>query len=280
MKNTYKTSTNTSGKRLFSRRPPLRGVGKRGAQSADTSWNQVSEWYSDIVGKEGHFFHQSVILPQVLKWLQPSKSDHILDVGCGSGVLERAISPQVAYTGFDLSPKLIRAAESQQKRSSHHFFVQNAEQPFKLKTMATKAVMILSLQNMSDPAKVFRNIAQSLTKDGELIIILNHPCFRIPRQSSWGIDEKHKTQYRRIDRYLSPLKIPVTMSPGSHHSSVTWSFHFSLSEYSQFLKKTGFVILELAELVSPKKSEGKAAKMENRSRDEFPLFLAIHAKKA
>ena len=31
-----------------------------------TSWEPVGNWYQTIVGEEGHYYHQHVILPQLL----------------------------------------------------------------------------------------------------------------------------------------------------------------------------------------------------------------------
>jgi hypothetical protein len=107
---------------------------------------------------------------------------------------------------------------------------------------------------------------------------MNHPCFRVPRQSSWGVDEQKKLQYRRIDRYMEPLKIPIQTHPGQGDKSPqTWSFHHPLSTYVEGLSKSGFVIEKIEEWLSDKLSTGGKAKMENRSRLEFPLFLTIYA---
>jgi hypothetical protein len=46
-----------------------------------------------------------------------------------------------------------------------------------------------------------------------------------------------------------------------------------------WLKLAGLVMTDLAELTSDKESVGKAAKAENRSRAEIPLFLVIQFKK-
>jgi hypothetical protein len=127
---------------------------------------------------------------------------------------------------------------------------------------------------------VFKNAHDHLAPDGKLLLILNHPCFRIPKQSSWEIDEENRIQYRRINRYLSSFKAPIQMNPSQKESSsVTWSFHHSLSYYSECLFHNGFAILKIEEWISDKRSVGKKAGMENRAREEFPLFLAILAKK-
>jgi len=142
-----------------------------------------------------------------------------------------------------------------------------------------KAAIILALQNIKEPDKTIKLTGEKMDKGGKLIIVLNHPCFRIPRQSSWETDAKNKLQYRRVNRYMSPLEIPINMHPGDRNSPVTWSFHLPIEEYSRMLSENGFLIEKIEEWTSDKKSEGKAAKSENRARDEFPMFMAILAVK-
>ncbi len=80
--------------------------------------------------------------------------------------------------------------------------------------------------------------------------------------------------------YSSPLKIPIQTHPGStDRSSDTWSFHFPLSSYASWLQEAGFVIETIAEWHSDKISTGAKARIENRSRKEFPLFLTLSALK-
>jgi len=45
------------------------------------------------------------------------------------------------------------------------------------------------------------------------------------------------------------------------------------------LKTNGLVIKDIEEWRSEKESQGKWAKMEDRAREEFPLFLAILGEK-
>lgn len=63
----------------------------------DTSWNKEGKWYGEIVGEKGHFFHQSVVIPNSLKLLHIPKESSLLDVACGQGVLARAIPNTVKY---------------------------------------------------------------------------------------------------------------------------------------------------------------------------------------
>lgn len=244
-----------------------------------TSWEKESSWYSDATSGRGNYYHDHVVIPNSLRLLRLASNSKLLDLGCGSGVLGRALPKTVSYIGVDIAPSLIAQARREDRSSSHSYIVGDITKPLSLPADFTHAAIILTLQNVKEPATTIRNAARHLVDGGSLIIVLNHPAFRIPRQSSWGIDEQTKLQYRRINRYLSPLEIPITMHPGKEHSGVTWSYHLPISAYTAILHDAGFLIEVMEEWTSDKVSVGKAAKMENRARSEFPLFLAIAAVK-
>jgi ubiquinone/menaquinone biosynthesis C-methylase UbiE len=246
-----------------------------------TSWQKVGKWYDETVGEQGHYYHQTVIIPGILKLLNLASDSSVLDLACGQGILSRHLPKEVAYVGIDLSSALIRTARRYQPNSQHRFVVGDISQelPIDQKDFS-HAALILALQNLEEPLKAFKNAHKHLQSMGQFVIVLNHPCFRIPRQSSWKIDQENKIQYRRIDRYLSTMKIPIQMHPGHGKESLeTWSFHYPLSLISQWLHEAGFFIQQIEEWCSNKVSEGKAAKMENRSRAEIPLFMTILAVK-
>jgi ubiquinone/menaquinone biosynthesis C-methylase UbiE len=247
----------------------------------NTSWQPVSEWYNNAVGTDGHYYHQHVVLPNVLRLMNLESNSAVLDLACGQGVLARQLPKEVYYQGVDVARGLIEAAKKQDNQDNHHYTVADVTRPslpFQKKDF-THATIILALQNINEPDKAIHTAGQYLRKGGQCIIVLNHPSFRIPRHSSWGIDESKKLQYRRVDRYMTPLNIPILAHPGKSSSPTTYSTHFPLSYYVEALAKNGFVIEHLEEWQSDKKSVGKAAKMENRSRNDFPLFLTLVARK-
>ncbi|OGJ22001.1 MAG: hypothetical protein A3A82_00770 [Candidatus Pacebacteria bacterium RIFCSPLOWO2_01_FULL_47_12] len=246
----------------------------------DTSWQQVSPWYHKLVGSDGHFYHEHVVILGVLRLLELQPDSSLLDLGCGQGILAKKIPPIARYLGLDSAAALIREAQAQVKTPNYTFVTKDATKLIpETKADFSHAAIILALQNMREPQAAVQNAANHLTAGGKFVIVLNHPCFRIPRQSGWGIDEKTKLQHRWINRYASAMEIPITMHPGQKDSAVTWSFHHSLHDYSTMLVAAGFCITALEEWTSPKESVGSAAKMENRARSEFPLFLTIVAEK-
>lgn len=248
----------------------------------DTSWNKVATWYDKSVGQDGHYYHEHIVIPGVLRLLDLKNEDSLLDLACGQGVLSRKIKPIKKYLGLDLSKDLIKFAKEHNRQNNHEFMVCDLSKILQPRTEKfDKATIILALQNIELANNVIKNAANYIKKDGRLVIVLNHPCFRIPRQSSWQTDIKNKQQQRVLNRYLSPLKIPIDMNPSEknqeQNKKITWSFHNSLQDYSQMLSENGFLIEKIEEWSSDKESMGKMARMENRARSEFPLFMAISA---
>lgn len=245
----------------------------------NTSWEGVSKWYTDKTKDGGHYYHQQVILDALVPLLSLTDTSKILDLGCGSGVLTNIIPTNASYTGLDNSPSLIQAAKQSNKNPHRTFVVADVTKKLPASSDYTHACFLLSLQNMKDPQSAIQNATNALVLGGKLALVLNHPAFRIPRQSSWEVDTASKLQYRRINRYLSPLEVPITMHPGQTKSPLTWSYHYPISAYANFLKQAGCVIDTIEEWTSNKESVGKASRMENRARDEFPMFLTFVATK-
>lgn len=246
-----------------------------------TSWENVKPWYDKIVGHEGHYFHKEIILPHLLKSWKLDASSSLVDLACGQGVLARALPEKIHYLGIDSAPSLIRAAEQYDKNPHHRYKVGDITKPIKHEgDKFSHASIILALQNLEFPARALQNASSLLKNGGLLSLVINHPYFRIPRQTSWGIDESKKIQYRRIDLYMSALKIPIQAHPGKKNDSLeTISYHWPLESLMQWLKAAGFMVEDIQEWCSNKTSTGTKAKMENRSRDEFPLFMHILARK-
>jgi ubiquinone/menaquinone biosynthesis C-methylase UbiE len=245
----------------------------------ETNWDNVAGWYDRHVS-ESSDHQRDIIIPGTLKLLQPKAGEKILDVGCGQGELCREFAEKgVQVVGVDSSRKLIDIAKKRSARFNIHYRVADAGNLEGMQDGTFDAACsILALQNREDLEAVAKEMSRVIKRGGRLVWVLNHPCFRIPRQSGWGFDEKRKLQYRRIDRYMTELKIPIQMHPGAAPNVHTWTFHRPLSAYFDQLNSLGFAVTKLEEWVSQRKSKpGAKARAENMSREEIPLFLAICA---
>ncbi len=243
------------------------------------SWGSVASWYEKHLLDEDTY-HNKVVLPNLLRLVAPKRGESIVDLASGTGFFSAAFAKEGAQvTGIDVSEELIAIARKHSPQVSFH--VGSAEKfDIVSDNSKDKVVIVLAIQNIEHTAKVFAEVARVLKKNGTLHIVMNHPAFRIPKQTSWAYDEKRKVQYRRVDEYLSESKSSIEMHPGKLGSPETLSYHRPLQYYFKLLQKAGLAVERLEEWTSHKESDsGPRAKAENNARKEFPLFLYLGAKK-
>lgn len=240
----------------------------------DTSWGKGAKWYDEVVSRDDSF-QNKVILPNLIRLMEIKQNEKILDAGCGTGFFVAEFSKAGAKViGIDIGEELIAIARTNAPKAE--FKTASAEElPFE-KESFDKIVFVLSLQNMSDMKKAIAEAARTLKLKGKIFLVLNHPAFRVPGETSWGWDADKKIQYRRLDSYLSEKKSKIQMHPGDRPEEVTWSFHAPLQYYFKLFNKNGLAVERLEEWTSHTKTPtGPRAAAENRARAEFPLFLAL-----
>ena len=61
-----------------------------------------SDWYDQLVGESGSEYHREVVLPGVLRLINPQPGQRVLDIACGQGVFCRLLEKRGAeVTGVD-----------------------------------------------------------------------------------------------------------------------------------------------------------------------------------
>lgn len=246
-----------------------------------TGWDSVAGEYNGAFIQNDGSYHATVILPNLLRVVEPKKGKKILEVGCGDGFFTAEFGNVGADAeGSDVASAMIGEAK---KRHPHlRWYVAGADNlSFAKNELYDSVVVVLALQNIENLSGALKEAARVLKKGGEFIFVLNHPAFRIPKKSSWGFDEAANMQYRRLDGYLTEASAEIDMDPGrTSGKRTTVSFHRPLQVYVKALVKNGFAVTGLEEWISNKKSQtGPRQAAEDTSRKEFPLFLMVKARK-
>jgi ubiquinone/menaquinone biosynthesis C-methylase UbiE len=242
----------------------------------ETSWGKVAAWYDEYLKDEDNY-QSNVILPNLIRVLNIHKGDKILDLACGTGFFAEAFHAKGAEViGVDISPELISIAEKNASKDIR-FFVSQAHDLGVIESKSIKRVVIvLAIQNIKEVKEMLDECKRVLVPGGTLSIVMNHPSFRIPQDSSWGWDAAEHKQYRRIDRYLSEKIVEIVMHPGKQSSQKTISFHRPLQYYAKLTRNAGLAITHIEEWISHKSSQmGPRQKEEDRMRKEIPLFLFL-----
>jgi ubiquinone/menaquinone biosynthesis C-methylase UbiE len=252
-----------------------------------TSWGGVAGWYDKLLEGSGDTYQSKVILPNLVRLVDPRPNELILDIACGQGMFSRAFTNSKAkVVGTDISGELIALAKKKALPNAEFRVAPAHAMPFVQSASVDKAVIVLAIQNIENFAEVFAECRRVLKPSGHLSLVMNHPAFRIPGRTSWEWDEAMKTQYRRVNAYLSDSRAAIDMHPSATRENSdatrgkqTISFHRPLQVYMKALAKNGFAVVKLEEWISHKKSEpGPRAREEDRIRKEIPLFLYIEAR--
>ena len=242
----------------------------------DTSCENSADWYNSMI-MGGPSYHKDVILPNLLRMMDIKKGELILDLACGQGFFSQAFHKAGAKVlGSDISKTLIDFAQKNSPKDiAYHISPADKLSFLKDKTVDTITI-ILAIQNIENVSAVFKECARVLKDGGKIFMVMNHPAFRVPKESEWGYDDKRKIQYRRIDQYLTESKNKIEMHPGQKGSDYTISFHRPLQYYFKLLSGSVFAVSKFEEWISNKKSgSGPRQAAEDRARKEIPLFLCL-----
>lgn len=250
-----------------------------------TSWGGVAGWYDELLEQNTDSYQEKVILPNILRIIDPQKGMNLIDIACGQGYFSRAFAEKGAtVTGCDISKELIDVAKTREPQNISYYAAPAEALPSETGSREFDvAVIVLALQNIEGLSQAFAEASRVLKSGGRFVIVLNHPAFRIPKKSSWEWDATTSTQYRRIDNYMSDSQTNIDMTPGekkANDKKFTVSFHRPLQTYFKEFAKNGFSVTRLEEWISHRKSQdGPRGAEEDRMRKEIPMFICIEAKK-
>jgi ubiquinone/menaquinone biosynthesis C-methylase UbiE len=263
-----------------------------------TSWGKVASWYDRMINDENSY-QNKVIVPKILRILEDNikknNSEVILDLGCGVGFFtekyygrfvdeKNPVETRNKIIGVDIGEESIAVAKTKTNENIEYHANTAESLPFVKNMSVDKITIILALQNIKFVQKCISECGRVLKKGGKLVVVLNHPYFRIPKNTAWNWDSENFLQFRRVDRYLSPFEIAIDMNPGKKDKtakekkeSTTLSFHRPLSWYVQEFASQGLFVEDMQEWIShiaadqgPKKTPSLEF-----ARQEFPLFMCL-----
>ncbi|MBT5551156.1 MAG: class I SAM-dependent methyltransferase [Nitrospina sp.] len=253
---------------------------KPSAKKDLTLWDQASRWYDSLVGGQGTDFQKDIIMPGVFRLLEVTKKDRVLDLACGQGVFSRFLSKKgIHVEGLDSSSELLKHARARSGPSIRYHVGDAGDAKNFKENLFDGIACLMAIQNIEKMDLLLKSAARWLKPGKCFVVVMTHPCFRIPRQSHWGWDDEKKLEYRRVDHYQTEMAVPILTPPFADPESFTLTYHRPMQSYVSALVQAGFCVDAMEEWISNKNSlPGKRSKAENRARKEIPLFLALRAR--
>lgn len=247
----------------------------------DTSWNEVSDWYNELL-KGDDSYQAKVIAPNLTRILDIKSGEVVYDLACGQGYFSNILHKSGAKViASDLSKNLIEKAKVNSPKEISYYNTSAHKAPFLKDISVDTVVVVLAIQNIENVGDVLKECHRIIKKGGRMILVLNHPSFRVPQGSDWVFQDG--VQSRIVNNYMSESKVYIDMTPGEKNPKKkikTISFHRPLQYYVKLFNKNGFVIARLEEWISHKKSGiGPRQVAEDRARKEIPMFMCLEIKK-
>jgi 27-O-demethylrifamycin SV methyltransferase len=174
-------------------------------------YDWLSEFFAELLGGNLHYGywadgdHSDITLgeaaermtDEMIRRLDPRADDHILDVGCGTGVpaVRLAQERRVQVTGITVSPHQVNRASERSTAAGLSGVVRfecadALELPFETASL-DGAWALESMLHMPDKARVLAEIARVLRPGGRLVIA--DPVLRTPAGAEPEAREEHRT---------------------------------------------------------------------------------------
>lgn len=214
------------------------------------AWNELAPYWDERSGPEGSEIHRLLISPSVHRLLDVRPGEHVLDVGCGNGVVSREIARLGAsVVGTDVSEAFIDLARHHAPDREIEYRVVDATDESALLKLGVEGfdaiVASMVLMDLPEIDPLLRAARRLLRPDGRFVFAVLHPCFNNP-STTWLIEES-----RDLSR-LNSLKISdyrdmvadyrAAGEPGPH-----WFFHRALSTIVRAIRLAGLVLDDLDE---------------------------------
>jgi ubiquinone/menaquinone biosynthesis C-methylase UbiE len=252
-----------------------------------SGWGKVASWYQNTINTT-RSTQKDLILPEILKFLPLSSvsGKRIIDLGCGTGFFlkEYLKGDTQKSLGVDIDSELIELSKQYLEKEIEDGKV------LLLKGDVTNlnavsdgnfdiALSIESLPNIKDMNAFALESYRVLDHGGKLVLVVNHPSFRIPQSSDWHFDKDKNKQGRVVYKYKTAHQIKIDMNPGTKNKAqkvYTYTYHRPFEEYLNTFTDAGFNLTFMKEICSNKLSQkGARQKVEDIAREEIPLFLFL-----
>jgi 2-polyprenyl-3-methyl-5-hydroxy-6-metoxy-1,4-benzoquinol methylase len=213
--------------------------------SVRESWDRAADAFDRAQTSGLDYYRSEFFGPAQIELCGDVRGMSLIDVGCGSGYLTRAMAERGArVTGIDLSPRMIALAERHEAESPLGITYRVADATDIGSSMGPAtfdmATSCMALQDMPNADGVIRGVHAVLRPGGRFVTSITHPCSDMPFRR-WERDERGEKRWLCVDRYFE--RGPITFSWERFGERVTTTaMHATLEDWFGWIHAAGFQV--------------------------------------
>lgn len=210
----------------------------------ENPWDKIASKRNQSLLDNDDIVFSNILLPQIKEFLnrhKKTKSLHVLDIGCGTGVLTKEISFIVnSIVGVDPSSNSINEAKKNTRNISNIHFECIDIEDFALHNNKTfdYAIAHMTLHAIENLELALSSIAKLLKQSGYFLLTLPHP---VHWASIFPKTFDDNYDYKKISTHSNEF-----------YGTQTPHYHRPVEFYEAALKEAGFLIEETLEPTSPR----------------------------
>jgi 2-polyprenyl-3-methyl-5-hydroxy-6-metoxy-1,4-benzoquinol methylase len=193
----------------------------RARSRVEKAWDRNARVWSEHINDGTDLVRRYLIEPGLARALGDIRGRRVLDAGCGEGLYSRWLAKRGArVTGVDFSKALIDIARAEEERRPLGIRYRVGDLMARGGMGREKFDVVVACQvvmALPDHRRAIRELARVLRPGGQLLLVLNHPCFLVPLDDNyfagrtvwWKFFEGQVTStalyHRTLESYVSAL---------------------------------------------------------------------------
>ena len=189
-----------------------------------------------------------ILHKRIGEFIKYYKAGSVLDYGGGEGFLSMVLEPDILYGYYDINPDFAKIASKTLKESNvrnFNIYHEREEIPETIFDVIVVSLVILTIFDKNEIINILEYLKQKLSTHGVIIIGDTHPCFREKVFSTFHTEFSlsHEFDYFRS----KPFKVFLRSNTQTGFVSFK-DFHYSLSDYFYFFRRSNLNVVNLEEL--------------------------------
>lgn len=248
------------------------------AASVRESWDRAATAFDRAQTTGLDYYRSEFFGPVQIELCGDVRGLTLVDIGCGSGYLARAMAERGAHvTGIDISPRMIALGERHEAEAPlgiRYRVADAADVAAHLKPASfDMATSCLALQDMPKAAEVLRGVFTVLRPGGRFVASITHPCSDMPFRR-WERDEHGNKRWLCVDRYFERGPLTYTWERFGETVSTT-AMHATLEDWFGWILAAGFQLRAFREPSPTASALDQRPDLEDAARIPYYVFFDL-----